>query len=118
MIDTQNIPQVINAEGDSINLTLENLTIQNGKTTGSNGIVDSRRETTHSGGGIRFQSSGVLSLTESTLGQQHGRGRCLVAGSLARGNVTLSGSNTLSSSLARRGSCTGASGILPEPAAT
>ncbi len=99
-IDANQQSRVLNVigGGNPINVTLEGLTLTRGKTTGDN----TSNENVHSGGGIRFDSSGTLTLTGSTVSGNS------TAGSFARGGgiytnlgvVTLTGSTVSGNSTA------------------
>ncbi|WP_231753454.1 dockerin type I domain-containing protein [Rosistilla carotiformis] len=63
VIDANQQSRVLNVAGESVDVTLLQLTLTDGRTTGSNGFG----ETTHSRVGIRFDSAGTLALIDSTL---------------------------------------------------
>lgn len=80
------------SEGD---LTLTGLTIQNGRTSGDNQFIQgSGFESTHSGGAIRFLSTGTLTLMDVTLQTSNTTGANAPGGAIfsPSGNVTLTGS--------------------------
>ena len=101
-IDADQKSRVLNIEGDSTDVTLDGLTLTGGKTTGSNLYLGggAGRETTHSGGGIRFNSSGTLTLTGSTLSGNHtegddaGGGGVFASGAVNMFNSTVSENST------------------------
>lgn len=66
-IDANQQSRVLNIDGVAIDVALSGLAISGGATTGNNEFVDGSRETTHSGGGIRFESTGTLTLSNVTL---------------------------------------------------
>ena len=77
------------------------LTITGGKTTESNAIINSSLESTHSGGGIRFNSLGTLSLTSSTVSGNSTAGNSAWGGGVfTNGNVTLTSSTVSGNSTA------------------
>jgi CSLREA domain-containing protein len=102
VIDAQQMSRVINVEGDSIDVTLEGVTLRNGRTTGSNAIVNGALESTHSGGGIRFLSGGTLTLTGSTVSGNRTEGDFAFGGVIysSSGAVTLTDSTISGNSTA------------------
>ncbi len=66
-IDANQQSRVVNIEGGAINVTLSGLTITGGQTTDSDEIINGVRETTNSGGGVRFESGGSLTFSNVTL---------------------------------------------------
>jgi hypothetical protein len=101
-IDANQQSRVVNVIGGTkIDVTLEGLTITGGRTTIDNQRVNSVRETTHSGGGIRFDSTGTLTLTGSTVSGNstaglgaNGGGISTSSGTLTLTNTTVSGNST------------------------
>jgi parallel beta-helix repeat protein len=97
IIDAQLNSRVLNFSASSGDLTLVGLTHSGGRTTGEN---DSG-ETTHSGGGIRFNSSGTLALISSTASgnstagfRAYGGGIWTLSGDVSLTNSTVSGNST------------------------
>ena len=93
--------RVLNFSSLTGDLSLEGLTVTGGRTTGRNQLILGQLESTHSGGGIRFASSGALSLTNSTLSGNSisgdvafGGGIFTSSGSVSLTNSTLSGNST------------------------
>ena len=84
-IDAQRLSRVLSFTASSGDLTLAGLTLQNGKTVGSNSDA---LETTH-GGGVRFLSSGKLTLTTSTLSGNSTRGVPAFGGGILTGSGEL-----------------------------
>ena len=81
--------RVINFSSEAGDLTLAGLTLTGGRTTGNNG----GSETTHSGGGIRFDSSGRLTLSVTVSGNSTGGGSANGGGVFSSdGDVTLTDS--------------------------
>jgi fibronectin-binding autotransporter adhesin len=92
VINARQLSRVLNViGGTAIDVSLEGITLTGGRTTGSNQLVNGVLETTHSGGGIRFDSTGTLTLTGSTVSGN------TTTGTYARGGgiFTLSGAVTL-----------------------
>ena len=98
IVDANQQSRVLNIIGESIDVSFSGLTITGGKTTGHNlNYTDS----THSGGGIRFLSSGMLIVADSTLsgnsttGDRAGGGGIYVSyGSVTLTRSTVSGNST------------------------
>ena len=96
-IDANQQSRVINVEGSSVDLTINDLTLRNGRTTGDNtGFLD-----TFSGGGIRFDSTGSLTLNDSAVTGNRtegvgarGGGIFVDNGDLVLTNSTVSGNST------------------------
>lgn len=91
-INARQLSRVLNViGGTAIDVSLEGLALRGGRTTGSNQFINGVLETTHSGGGIRFDSTGTLTLTGSTVSGN------TTTGTYARGGgiFTLSGAVTL-----------------------
>ena len=94
--------RVLNFSALTGDLSLEGLTLTGGRTTGNNLYnYGQGRESTHSGGGIRFASSGSLSLSNSTLSGNstsgfyaYGGGIYTESGSVSLTSSTLSGNST------------------------
>ena len=94
--------RVLNFSALTGDLSLEGLTLTGGRTTGNNLYnYGQGRESTHSGGGIRFASSGSLSLSNSTLSGNstsgfyaYGGGIYTESGSVSLTRSTLSGNST------------------------
>jgi CSLREA domain-containing protein len=100
-INANQLSRVLNVIGGSqINVTLSGLTLTGGRTTASNA---SSSDTTHSGGGIRFDSTGTLTLTNSTVSGNTTTGRSTDGG----GIFTRSGAVTLMNSTVSENSTTG-----------
>jgi CSLREA domain-containing protein len=103
-INANQLSRVMNVlGGTAIDVSLEGLTLTGGRTTGNNQLVNGIRETTHSGGGIRFDSTGTLTLNGSTVSGNS------TSGTYARGGgiFTLSGAVTLIGSTVSGNSTTG-----------
>ncbi|QDV15149.1 HYR domain protein [Rosistilla oblonga] len=94
VIDANQQSRVLNVVGESVDVTLQQMTLTGGRTTGSNEFINGSRETTHSGGGIRFDSAGTLALVDSTLSGNSTTGESASGGGIYSysGSVTLSGS--------------------------
>jgi len=75
-IDAQQLSRVLNFSSTTGDLSLSDLTLKNGRTTGDNADT---LDSTYSGGGIRFLSDGVLTLTNSSVSGNS------TTGDLARG---------------------------------
>ena len=95
--------RVLNFSGETGDLTLTGLTLTGGRTTGDNAFIADlgRAETTHSGGGIHFNSSGDLTLIDSTVSgnslggrNSYGGGVSTVFGSVSLLNSTVSENST------------------------
>ena len=91
--------RVLNFSSDTGDLTLTDVTLTGGRTTGINSSGEGlgRAETTHNGGGIRFNSNGDLTLVSSTVSGNsvsgrgaYGGGVSSVSGSVALFNSTVS----------------------------
>jgi hypothetical protein len=93
VIDAQQQSQVLNVEGTSLEVTLENLTLTGGQTTGNS----------QGGGGIRFNSGGTLALTNSAVTGNSTSG----PGARGGGIYSRSGSVTLTSSTVSGNSTSG-----------
>jgi CSLREA domain-containing protein len=108
IIDAKQASRALNIEGTSIDVGLSGLTITGGRTTGDNQVG----ETIHSGGGIRFLSSGSLTITDSTVSANSTTGIRALGGGIysSSGNVTLQRSNVLGNSTS--GYSAGGGGIL------
>ena len=101
-IDAQQQSRVLNFSALSGNLTLEDLTLTRGRTTGNNVTYPPPGDSTYSGGGIRFISDGMLTLSRSTLSENsttgdhaNGGGIFNLGGTLTVTNSTLSGNSTM-----------------------
>lgn len=86
-IDGQQQTRLLNVEGIGIDLTINGLTLRNGRTTGDNSDYS---DSTYSGGGVRFMSDGILAILGSTVSGSstsgsHARG----AGVYSNGTLTL-----------------------------
>ena len=97
-IDAGQNSRVVNFTASTGDLTLEGLTLTGGRTTGDNTNFS---DTTHSGGGIRFVSGGMLALTNSTVSgnstagsSADGGGISALDGALTLTNSTVSGNST------------------------
>ena len=95
--------RVLNFSATSGDLSLQSLTITGGRTTGNNVYLGGGQgyDTTHSGGGIRFDSNGALTLTDSAVSGNHTIGRGANGGgiSAASGTVSLIGSTVSGNSV-------------------
>lgn len=67
VVDAQQQSRVLNFEGSSSDLSIHNLTLQNGRTTGDDPTGSTLDFRPFSGGGIRFISEGDLNLTDTTI---------------------------------------------------
>ncbi|TWT65884.1 hypothetical protein Pla123a_47950 [Posidoniimonas polymericola] len=85
----------------SADLAISGLTLTGGVTVASNAVVDGLPETLHSGGGIRFLSSGQLTVTRSTIDSNHtlgdnaeGGGIFTVSGAVVLDDARISNNST------------------------
>jgi CSLREA domain-containing protein len=101
-IDANKQSRVLNVIGGTqIDVTLEGLTLTGGHTSADNRFIDGGLEDTHSGGGIRFDSSGILTLIGSTItgnstagDRASGGGIYTYSGAVTLTGSTVSGNNT------------------------
>ncbi|MDB4766281.1 hypothetical protein OAG71_01190 [bacterium] len=102
--------RVINFSSEAGDLTLAGLTLTGGRTTGNN--VGS--ETTHSGGGIRFDSSGSLTLSVNVSGNSTRGGGSANGGGIfsSDGDVTLTDSTVSGNSTTLMFSVSSGGGIF------
>ncbi len=82
VVDAAAQSRILNVIGDDVDLTLVNLGLLNGLTTGNNRGFGGRLETTHSGGAIRFASTGRLMLMDTFIGDSGTRGRFAYGGAV------------------------------------
>ena len=74
----------------NFDVTIEGLRLIGGRTALSNQVVDSAPETTHAGGAIRFNSTGALSLIDSTVSKSTTEGHDASGGGVySSGSVVL-----------------------------
>ncbi|WP_146446537.1 right-handed parallel beta-helix repeat-containing protein, partial [Botrimarina colliarenosi] len=115
-IDAQQTSRVLHFSALTGDLTLAGLTLTGGRTTDDNppSYTNFASETIHSGGGIRFLSSGLLSLTNSTISSSSTVGSHATGGAIfsATGDVTLTGSTVSGNSTSGGGAHGGGIGAL------
>jgi Ca2+-binding RTX toxin-like protein len=63
VIDAQQMSQIFDIKNTAVNVTISNVTLKNGRTTGTNGTTDNE----FSGGAIRSNLTGTLTINQSTL---------------------------------------------------
>ena len=115
-INANQLSRVLNVIGGTqIDVTLAGLTLTGGRTTASNASFS---DNTHSGGGIRFDSTGTLTLTNSTVsenstegGSADGGGIFASTGAVTLTNSTVSGNST-AGAFADGGGISSASGAV------
>ena len=97
--------RVINFSSEAGNLSLAGLTLTGGRTTEDNAVTSQGYESTHSGGGIRFESNGSLMLNSVTVSGNS------TSGSQADGGGIFSsgGDVVLNDSVVSRNNTTGSS---------
>ncbi|QEG43441.1 Calx-beta domain-containing protein [Roseimaritima ulvae] len=93
----------------SASLWLKGVQITGGKVSGNNPTVDGQVLTMHDGGGIRFDSSGVLTIEDSSIRQNMATGDTVGGGGVFVGSGSL---RLLSSSLTSNHSSWNGGGIL------
>lgn len=117
-----------NTPGD-FDITINGLNLTGGRTTADNQSAGNFIETTHSGGAIRFNSTGGLTMTGCTVSRNGTTGRLARGGGVfSRGSITLVGSTVSENSTAgdhasgggvySRGPITSASSIISENSTT
>lgn len=100
-IDGQMTSRLFQVESTDVDLSISGIRLTGGRTDGINATVDGSLQTTHNGGAIRFESTGMLSLdsvvldTNTTAGaNSFGGSVSVIGGSLSATNSRVIGSSS------------------------
>jgi hypothetical protein len=114
VIDAQLMSQIFDIKNTAVNVTISNVTLKNGRTTGTNGTVDNE----FSGGAIRSNLTGTLTINQSTLSGNQTTGANANGGAIysATGAVVINQStlfgNSTSGATSTGGAITSLSGAI------